>query len=709
MPARHATRHWLPLLVALVTTVPDSAAGAPAPPRAKTIPHPVTLHGERREDDYFWLREKTDPEVIAYLEAENAYTDSLTSGTAALRESLYQEMLARIRQTDLSVPYREGDYDYYSRTEEGRQYPIHCRKRATPDAPEQVILDLNQMAEGHAFMALGAFAVRDDGLRLAYTVDTTGFRVYDLRVRDLTTGADLPDRVHDVGSVAWAADGETFFYTVKDSAKRDYRLYRHRLGQADDRLVYEEKDERFEIRVARSRSRVFLFLAIESHTTSEVRFLRADQPAGEWRTIEPRRQDHEYYVDHHGDSFYVMTNDRAPNFRLARAPVGDPGFAHWSEVLAHRDDVMLEDLDCFQDHLVVEEREDGLVRLRVTELATGAWHRIEFPEPVYAASVGTNREFASRTLRYAYQSFTTPPSIYDYDMALRAPTLRKRTEVLGGYDASRYESLRLHAVAGDGARIPISLVFRKGLARPAPLLLYAYGAYGIPMSATFSSNRFSLLDRGVVFAIAHVRGGGEMGKVWHDQGRLEHKPNTFSDFIAVAEHLIHEGWTRSDRLAIHGGSAGGLTLGAVINRRSELFHAVLSQVPFVDVINTMSDASLPLTVGEFEEWGNPAVASQYAVIRSYCPYTNLKRGAYPAMLIRTSLHDSQVMYWEPAKYVARLRTLKQDRTPLLFRINMAAGHGGSSGRYDFLREIAFDYAFLLTQLGLEPGAARLTP
>ena len=679
-------------------TAPVPQSSALTPPVARRIPHPTTLHGEQREDDYFWLREKTDRDVMAYLAAENAYAEAFMAGTTELQERLYQEMLARIQQTDLSVPYLEGGYFYYSRTEEGKQYPIYCRKRGSLEAPEQVVIDLNALAEGEAFMALGAFEVSDDGSLLAYSTDRTGFRVYDLHVRDLARGEDLADTVHDVGSVAWAADGRTLFYTTKDSAKRDFRLYRRRLGEAEAALVYEELDERFVIHVDRSRSGAWLFLSSDSHTTSEVRVLPAHAPRDAWRLIAERRQDHEYHVDHRGDSFYILSNDRGRNFRLVSAPTSDPG--RWMEMTPARDDVMLEGVDCFQDHLVIQEREDGLVRLRIHSFASDASHRIDFPEPVYAAGLGANRTFDTRQVRYVYQSFITPPSTFDYDVVERTSTLLKRQPVLGGYDPSRYETQRVHAPAPDGTLVPISLVWRRDTARPASLLLYAYGAYGMSMPAGFNSNRFSLLDRGAVFAIAHVRGGGEMGKAWHDQGRMEHKQNTFTDFIAAAEHLIRTGWTRPDRLAIHGGSAGGLTMAAVINRRPELFHAALLQVPFVDVINTMIDETLPLTVGEFEEWGNPSDPAHYQVIKAYCPYSNLAPGDYPRMLVKASLHDSQVMVWEPAKYVARLRTLKQDQNPLLFKVNLSAGHGGSSGRYDFLREIAFDYAFLLTQWGL---------
>ncbi|HKQ58753.1 MAG TPA: S9 family peptidase [Candidatus Eisenbacteria bacterium] len=686
-----------------MTTAQERTA-TPEPPVARKVPRVETLHGDRRVDDYFWLRQKSDPEVIRYLEAENAYTTEMSRGTEPFQETLYKEMLARIKQTDLSVPYRLRGYYYYSRTEEGKQYPIQCRKKGSLEAPEEVVLDLNELAKGHAFLGLGAYTVSDDDQRLAFSLDTTGFRQYTLHVKDLTTGQWGPERVDEVGSVVWAADNATLFYTVEDPAKRQYRLYRHTLGAPHDGdvLVYEEKDERFELDARRSLSRAYIFLETESHTASEVRVLPADRPADAFRLIAAREKDHEYYIEHHGDRFFIRTNQGAPNFRLVSAPVADPGKAHWTEVLPHRKDVMLSGMTFFANHYVLVEREGGLPQLRITDFRSGASHRIAFPEPVYSATSGANPEYETTTFRYGYQSFITPSSIYDYDMDSRDAKLLKRTEVLGGFDPSRYESERLWATASDGTRIPISVVYRKGLAHDgsAPMLLNGYGSYGISQNATFNSNRLSLIDRGVVFAIAHVRGGGEMGKPWHEQGRMMHKKTTFTDFIAVAEHLIAQKYTARDRLVIQGGSAGGLLMGAVTNMRPDLFKAVIAEVPFVDVINTMNDASLPLTVGEFEEWGNPKIKAEYDYIKTYCPYTNTIAKAYPSMLVKTSLNDSQVMYWEPAKWVAKLRALKTDRNPLLFRINMGAGHGGSSGRYDALREVAFNYAFILSQFAI---------
>jgi oligopeptidase B len=674
----------------------------PSPPVARRIPRTDILHGEERRDDYFWLRRKDDPEVIAYLQAENAYTGAVMKPTEAFQEALYREILGRIKEDDQSVPYRKGAHFYYSRTETGKQYPILCRKAASLEAPEEVTLDLNRLAEGHPFLALGAHALSDDGHRLAYTIDVTGFREYTLHVKDLRTAELLPERIEKVASVAWAADGEVLFYVTEDHAKRAYRLYRHRLGVSVGDLLYEETDELFRLHVARSRSLAYLFASSRSFTATEVRYLSAADPAGAWTRLRPREKDHEYEVDHGGGLFYIRTNGGGRrNFRLVTAPVDDPRPDRWREVISHREDVMLEDVDVFADHHVVHEREDGLARLRVTDLRTGNSHHVQFPEPTYDLAPEPNAEFAVSAYRFRYQSLVTPASVFDYDMVSRERALLKQTEVLGGYDASRYRSERIHATAPDGTRVPISLVCRVDTPRDgtSPLLLAGYGAYGLPYPVTFSSSRLSLLDREVTVAIAHVRGGGELGKRWHDEGRILAKRNTFTDFIAAAELLIRGGHTASDRLVIEGGSAGGLLVGAVLNLRPELFRAAVLRVPFVDVISTMLDESLPLTVGEFEEWGDPKTPGHYQAMKGYCPYTNIAAQPYPAMLIRTSLNDSQVMFWEPAKYVAKLRATRTDGNPLLFRIDMGAGHGGPSGRYDALREIAFDYAFVLTQVG----------
>jgi oligopeptidase B len=677
------------------------------PPEARRVPRVDVLHGESRVDDYHWLRDKDSPEVLAYLEAENAYADAALKSTEAFRETLYREMLARIKEDDQSVPYRYGDWLYYSRTETGKQYPIYCRKRSA-EAAEALVLDLNALAEGHAFLSLGTYAVSDDGRWLAYSLDFTGFREYTLHVKDLVTGALAAERIERVASVAWAADSTTFFYVLEDEAKRPYRLYRHRLGAAvaDDPLLYEESDALFRLGVWRARSRALLFAASGSFTTTEVRWLPAAEPGADWRVVLPREKEHEYAVDHapgpDGGVFYIRTNAGGRrNFRLVTAPVSDPGPARWQELIAHRDDVMLEDVDVFAEHYVVQERAAGLIRLRVTARADGATHHVEFPEPTYEVSADVNAEFALPAYRLRYQSFVTPASVFDYDVAGRRLVLLKQTPVLGDFDPTRYRSERIHAIAADGTRVPISLVYPAGASRDgsAPMLLAGYGAYGIPYPVTFSSSRLSLLDRGLTVGIAHVRGGGELGKRWHDEGRMLNKPNTFTDFIAAADALVALGYTARDRLVIEGGSAGGLLMGAVLNQRPDLCRGVVSRVPFVDVINTMLDESLPLTVGEFEEWGNPKIREQYDCMKTYCPYTNLAKRSYPSILVRTSLNDSQVMYWEPAKWTARMRALNGGQPSLLFKINMAAGHGGSSGRYDALRELALDYGWILELLG----------
>jgi len=647
------------------------------------------------------MRQKEAPELRAHLEAENAWTRAAMAHTEPLQERLYQEMLGRIQETDSSVPYREqGDY-HYSRTEAGKQYSFYCRRRGRPDAPEEVLLDLNALAEGHEYLALGMYGISDDGRFLAYSLDTTGFREYTLYLHDLEQGRPLPLSIEKVGSLVWAPDG-SLLYVVEDPAKRPFRLYRHRLGRpGEDVLLYEETDERFRVGVWRSRSLEWLFLMSASHTTTEVRFTRATEPGGEWRLVAPRTQDHEYDVGHRGDRFFIRTNLGAQQFRLVEAPVADPRPENWVEVVPHRPEVMLEWAELFRDHAVLLEREDGLPRLRVLDLEQGGDHVVELPESLCSVSTGDNREFDTSVMRFYYESPTTPQTVYDYDMRTRERTLLKRTEVVGGHDPGRYVTERLHATAPDGVRIPISVVRRRepGTERDAPTLLYGYGAYGISLPLSFSSRMLSLLDRGVVFAMAHVRGGGELGKAWHDAGRMEHKENSFSDFVAAASELLESGRTRPERLVIEGGSAGGLLIGTVLNRRPELFKAAVSKVPFVDVLNTMLDASLPLTVGEYEEWGNPQEPEAYRRIRGYCPYSNLEAQDYPALLVRASLNDSQVMYWEPAKYVARLRELKTDQNPLLLEMNLAAGHHGASGRYDYLREVAFEYAFVLWQLG----------
>jgi oligopeptidase B len=689
---------------AFLTAASPVDATAPQPPVAKKQPKVTEIHGQKLVDDYFWLRDKQNPDVKAYLEAENAYADAYMKPTEAFQQKLYGEMLSRIKQTDVAVPYRDGDYFYYSRTIEGKQYPILARKKGSLEAPEQVILDVNELAKGQSFMSLGALTVTDDGNLLAYTTDNTGFRQYTLHIRDLRTGSDLPDHAEKVGSVAWASDNKTVFYTVEDAAKRQYRLYRHTAAAAGaDPLVYEEKDELFEVGVGKTRSRQYLLMEISSHTTSEFRYLAANSPTADWKIVEPRHHEVEYDVDHHGDSFFIRVNDTGRTFRLVQAPVADPGKKNWKEVLPARADVMLENVDFFKNFYVLHERAQGLQTLTVVDFASPGGKGIKFPEPAYTLGSENNRQWDTDKFRYRYTSFITPNSVYDYDVKTGESTLLKRTEVLGGYEPAKYTVERVYATAADGVKVPISLLYLKTLKKDgtAPIFLYAYGSYGIPTNAGFSSNVFSLVDRGVVYAIAHIRGGGDLGKPWHDDGKMMKKRNTFTDFISSAEYLVAQKYGTKDKLVIMGGSAGGLLMGAVTNMRPDLFHAVISKVPFVDVINTMLDESLPLTVGEFEEWGNPKEKPAFDYMYSYSPYDQLHKAAYPTILVKTSFNDSQVMYWEPAKYVAKLRTLKTDNNPLLLKTNMGAGHGGASGRYDFLKEIAFDYAFTLKEMGID--------
>jgi protease II len=913
---------------AAVGSAGGSIMGAPLAQR-ESVEH--VIHGDRRVDHYAWMKDKKDPRVREYLEAENTYADAEMKGTEKLQEKLYQEMLSRIQQTDLSVPYRLRGYEYYTRTEEGKQYPIYCRKRVAGDewqvasnersraplsergsgplselenvnlrtkglsdkelmeqlraelragfgrekkeegtsgseektgslallgmtgnpegpsvepglelqnsadrgrAEEEVLLDLNELTVGHTFMALGIFEVSDDNRWLAYAMDTTGYRQYVLEVKELGAHEERPAseggpfrdelrsgfRVERVTSAAWSMDNRTLFYVTEDEVtKRSNQLWRHvfeevasdewpceaqdkrvaseektafhtenteirvseaqreevktRRGDAESvkeaqrretqdppsqteggtpktdaesrslaslgmtvnatedkyadlkasattgELLYEERDERFRMDVQRSRSGAYLFLEINSHTTSEIRYLRADAPFGAFQSIAEREDEHEYYVDHHpggardaaGGVFFIRTNSGGRTYRLVTAPTADPGRARWHEVIANRPGVMLGGIEAFRSHLVIAEREDGLPHLRIVDLTRQAASaldgslRLSFSEPTYSAMLGANPEFDTDFVRFQYESLVMPRTVFDYELSSEQWILKKRQPVLGDFDSGNYVSERLHAKAADGTAVPISLVRRKDTMRDgsAPLLLYAYGSYGISMPVTFNSNRLSLLDRGVMYAIAHIRGGGELGKPWHDAGRMHKKMNTFTDFIACADFFVAKRYTSEERLVIEGGSAGGLLMGAVVNLRPEKFRAVVSHVPFVDVLNTMLDPTLPLTVGEYEEWGNPEKADDYFYMKQYCPYTNVERKAYPRMLVKTAWNDSQVMYWEAAKYVAKLRAMKTDGNVLLLKTNMGAGHGGASGRYDYLREIAMDYAFMLREAGVE--------
>jgi oligopeptidase B len=710
-------KHLTPLMLLVLFTLisaftPNRAAlaqsngggaSAPKPPMAEKKTKTTTIHGETLVDDYFWLREKSSPEVISYLQSENAYTEAAMKPTAALQEKLYKEMVGHIKETDSSVPYRWGNHFYYTRTEQGKQYPTYCRKLGSLEAKEEIVLDQNELAKGLKFFSVGSFVVSDDGNLLAYSTDTTGYRQYKLQIKDLRTGQLLPESFERVGSVMWATDNKTLFFTTEDAVtKRSDKFHRHVLGTDKTDVVVEEKDEIFDLGAGRTRDKSMILIGSYAKTSSEFRYLPADQPMSEPKLIRAREAGHEYDVDHYGDNFYIRTNKGAKNFRVVSAPVSDPSEKNWKEFVPHQPAVKVDDITFFAGHGVVSEWEGGLQKLRVIDMKTKKSHRIKFPEPVYAASITVNREFNTPVVRYNYQSLVTPGSVFDYNMNTQQSTLLKETEVPGGFDRKNYVSERLFATATDGTKVPLSVVYRKGtkIDGTAPLLLYGYGSYGASMAPTFSSNRLTLLDRGVVYVIAHIRGGGEMGEEWRQAGRMMNKMNTFTDFIAAAEHLVKNKYTSSDRLVIQGGSAGGLLVGAVTNMRPDLFKAVVAQVPFVDVLNTMLDASLPLTTSEYIEWGNPNEKDAYMYMKKYSPYDNIGKKNYPSMLVKVSLNDSQVPYWEGAKLVAKLRNMKTDSNPLLLKTNMGAGHGGSSGRYDYLREVAFDYAYMLWQMGL---------
>ena len=673
------------------------------PPLAPKIPKDVTVHGDKRIDDYFWLRDRENPAVIDYLKAEDRYMENVMAPTKPLQDTLYAEMLGRIKETDSSAAHPDGAWLYYSRSEQGKQYRIYCRKPRQGDSgAEQVLVDLNELGKGDKFIGIGAYEVSNDGNLLAFSIDRTGHRDYALLIKDLRTGALVPQTVGTVSSVAWAADNTTLFYTQEDPVtKRSYKLGRCELATGKGDVVFEEKDEIYDIYVGASLDRKYLFCESESKLTSEVRALPADSPRGPWKVLDPRRSDHKYSVDHRDGLFYFVTNKDAKNYRIATAPVATPDEAHWTEFIAADPEVKVDDVTLFSKYAVISERRAGLPHLRVIEFSTHASHEVEFPEPSYEASLSANAEYDTSVLRFSYQSPVTAPSVFAYDMGTRSRTLVKQLAVLGGYTPKDYACERVYAKAADGTQIPVTLVYRRELRAKGPqkLFLYGYGSYGFSLPDGFSSNGLSLLDRGVIYAVAHVRGGGELGEPWRDAGRMKAKMTTFTDFIACAQYLIASGYTSPEKLATSGGSAGGLLMGAVLNLRPDLFRCAILKVPFVDVVNTMLDASLPLTTAEYTEWGNPNVPEEYSWIRAYSPYDNIKAHGYPAILVTTALNDSQVPYWEGCKYVAKLRATKTDSHPLLLKINLdPAGHGGASGRYDALREVAFDYAFALTEL-----------
>lgn len=684
-----------------MTVVNPDAAKPPAAERRPTI---VGLHGDKIEDSYFWLREKENPAVLTHLQAENAYTKAVLAPFEKFESALYQEMLGRIQQTDASAPYSQRSYWLYTRTEEGKQYPIFCRKKGAVEAAEEVVLDVNALVQGRKFMAVNSVVYSDDNTLLAYATDINGHRDYDFQLKNLLTGEMMKTPIGKVASVVWGADNKTIFFVTEDPAKRPSSLWRYTLGAKEPLLIYEEQDRLFSLRLDRSRDEKFLFAGSASSRTTEFRFLPADQPNADWQVIAARRDEIKYYPEHRNGLFYLRTNDGAKEFRVVTAPVSSPVLKEWKEFIPTRPGVTIEDLELFAHHAVIVEREEGLIHFRVLDFARGNSQRIDLPEPAYLARSEHNAEFATTVFRFSYESPVTPPSVFAFDMASGERKLLKRTQVLGGYDPSRYVVERLRVQATDGTRIPLDLVRKKDMAidGTARCWLLGYGSYGLSIDPAFSSHRISLLDREVIFALAHVRGGGELGEAWHDGARMMTKKNSFTDFVACTDFLVAQRYTAHDRMVIEGRSAGGLLIGATLNLRPDVAKAAILDVPFVDVLNTMSDPTLPLTTGEYIEWGNPNNRVEYDYIKSYSPYDNLAAKDYPAILLRTSLNDSQVPYWEPAKFAAKLRELKTDKNPLLFKINLEAGHGGSSGRYDRLKEIAFEYTFGLGALGLVP-------
>ncbi len=689
--------------------MPDS----PAPPVAPERPVELTAHGDTRVDPWYWLRDRDDPEVVEYLTAENRYTATALEHTKDFQDGLFEEIRARIQETDVSAPVRYGPWDYYARTFEGRQYAEHGRRPAGAAAGdhEAVLLDENELAGESPYFSLGGFAIAPSQELIAYSTDYSGGERYTLRFRDVDTGRDLPDTVEDVYyGLAWADDNCTIFYIRPDDAVRPHQVWRHELGTdpSADVLVFEEADERFFVGVSRTRSGRYVIIASDSKTTSEARFIPSDAPGSEPRVVEPRTPDLEYAIEHHvdaehGDRFFVLTNaDGAEDFKVMVAPVASPGRDSWTEVIPHRPGVRVADVEAFAEHLLISEREGGLEQLRVRRVADDDEHLIAVPDPVYSIWAGENIDYETDVVRYGYTSLVRPTSAFDYDLRSRTSTLVKQAPVLGGYDSARYTSARLWATASDGTKVPMSVVHSTDvpLDGTAPALLYGYGSYELSIDPTFSSVRLSLLDRGFVFAIAHIRGGGELGRRWYEDGKLMHKRNTFTDFVACAEHLIASGYTSAAHLSARGGSAGGLLMGAVTELRPDLFRAIVAEVPFVDVVTTMSDPSIPLTVTEWEEWGNPIEdADAYEYMKSYSPYDNVVATDYPAIFVSAGLNDPRVAYWEPAKWVAKLRATKTDHHLLLLKTEMGAGHGGPSGRYDAWRDEAQVIAFVVDQLG----------
>jgi len=684
-----------------------SCSQEPVPVIAKVLPDTTFIHGFTLIDNYSWLKDKTrtEPEVLEYINAENKYTKQKMKHTKRFQKKLYKEIVSRMSDTDLSVPVKRDKYYYYSRREKDKQYSVYCRKKGSLDAEEEIYLDVNKLAKEYDYYSIYEISISTNHRYLAYGLDTTGAEKYTLLIKDLETGEYLEDTIFPIGDITWANDNKTIFYTTEDETGRSHKFYRHILGtdEKEDELIFTEEDEKFWCWTRKSKNREYIIMASGSKTTTERWFLNADDPHGKFKLIEPRKNGHKYYILPHEDKFYIITNDNAKNNKLVVTSILDPSKDNWKEVIQHRDSVRI-DADIFKDHLVISELSGGLEKLNIMDINSGESHFVDFPEPIYTFYPWSRTEFDSPILRYTYESLVTPYSIIDYNMKTREKEIKKQKEVVGGYESAEYVSERFLAEANDGTEIPISLVYRKDLFQKNgenPLYLTAYGAYGDRFDPYFSSARLSLLNRGVIYAIAHVRGGGEMGKIWYDQGKMLNKKNTFTDFISCAEFLISEKYTNKDKLIIDGGSAGGLLIGAVINMQPDLFLGVIADVPFVDVINTMLDPTLSAVVSEYEEWGNPNDKEFFNYILSYSPYNNIEAKDYPNILVLAGFHDPRVNYWEPAKWVAKLRATKTDDNLLLLQTNMVAGHGGSSGRYDYLKEVALTYSFIFNILGIE--------
>ena len=674
-------------------------------PKADKVPHTDTVHGVVLSDDYFWLRDETrsNEKVLNYLNAENAYTKAMTAHTKEQQNELFEEMVGRINETDLSVPVKNGNYYYYTRTEKGKNYSIYCRKKGSIEAPEEILLDCNELAEGKKYFSLGTYEISPDHKILAYGTDTDGSEYYDIQFKDLETGELLEDKISRTGgSLEWANDNKTVFYTMLDEAHRPYRLHRMELGKPSSNLmVHEETDDRYFLSVFKSKSEQYLFLYLGSKITTEYRYLNADTPGDLFTVFSPREQGVEYGVTHHGDKFYILTNENALNFKVMTSDLKNTSRDNWQPFIEHDDNVLISDVEAFKNHLVIYNRKNGLKNVTVYNLVKGGSHDVDFPEDVYTFWSSSNPDFNSLTFRMTYSSLITPRTVYDYDMNTRQFIEKKVYEVKGGYEKSDYVTERIMATAPDGTQVPLSIAYRKGLKRDGanPCYLYGYGSYGSNMDPYFSSARLSLMDRGYVYAMAHIRGGSEMGRHWYENGKFLNKKNTFTDFIACAETLIKEKYTSSEKMAISGGSAGGLLMGAVVNMRPDLFNVVVADVPFVDVMNTMLDETIPLTVTEYEEWGNPNEKAYFDYMLTYSPYDNVEKKDYPNMLITGGLNDPRVQYWEPAKWAAKLREYKTDDKTLLLKTNMGAGHGGASGRYERLKELAFEYSFVIDKIG----------